>query len=389
MSEYNQPIAVNGTFDLPPAVLQRVASSAPIADAIRNGASNKLDALEKTVNSGLSTLTTNVTSVTDRVTAVEKVVSVQETQVLTPSGGNVSYTLNNLPVQGVLIKIPKTGITGITHPSGITWFDGKPPSIISAPSSVVLLAFIQVTTTSYIGYVIYGKDPTSDIVESITLKNYRCGAAMSNWLRGGTKYLGLYSYSTGTLESGFTTKNSPTIIGVFDNQYRNEVDIAPYVTEPTPDDIQTAGTLTTLKSVTLMGATFDASKTVIAEATFTAGSRPSLRIQGSYFDGRVAMSEITTDATGKYTNGYTGSVEGGLAVYGGVVESKVGDTLRIIIKDGVYYNHVRRAGSSDWIILHSGAVKPLPNDKNCTVAVGSPTATSQTIVNTRAFGTIA
>lgn len=386
MSEFDRLLGVNSNLDIPPAVAARLASSPQITDAIRNGASNKLDALERSFNTSKSETSNKLSGIESRLTTVEDITSVKETQVLTPSGGSVTYTLQDLPVQGVLVKIPKTGISEIIHPSNVTWFGGKKPSLVLASGSIVMLGFVQALKSSYIGYVIYGQDPTIDILKNVSLKNYRTGNAMSNWLRGGIEYLGVYAYSTGSLDSGFATENGVTIQGVISQRHRNQVDLAPYISEATPDDVKVAGTKNNPTNLKLTGAKFDKNQMVVAQATFVTGSRPLLRVAGDIYNQTIA--EIVTDASGKYTTGYTGSVEGGLSVHGGTVPYQAGDTLRIIITDGTFYSQLKRSTSDEWMTLYSGNTKNAPNDTACAIFVGSHGPQSQKITGTKAFGVL-
>lgn len=386
MSEFDRLLGVNANLDIPPAVVARLASSQPIKDAIRNGASNKLDTLEQSFNVSKAETSSTLSGIDRRLNSVESIVNVKETQVLEPSGGSVTYALQDLPVQGVLVKIPKSGITEITHPSNVTWFGGKNPSLVLASNSIVMLGFVQVSKSSYIGYVIYGQDPTIDILKNVSLKNYRASNALSNWLRGGIEYLGVYAYSKGSLDSGFTTENNVIIQGVISQRYRNQTDLAPYISEATPDDVRVAGTKSTPSSLKLNGAKFDKNQMVVSQATFVTGSRPILRIAGDIYNQTIA--EIVTDASGKYTTGYTGSVEGSLSVYGGTVPYQAGDTLRLIITDGTFYSQLKRSDGDKWITLYSGNIKNAPNDAACAIIVGSHGSQSQKITGTKAFGVL-
>lgn len=146
MSEYNRLVAVNSSNELPPAVQHRLSMSSFITNMVRNSRPDALVTVER-----------RVASLFSEIELLKNRSGRNDIQVLTPDAGvSVTYTLRDLDLQLLVIKIGPSGIASITHPAGITWKDDLLPIPSPSSPSILVLGFVRTASREFTGYVIHG-----------------------------------------------------------------------------------------------------------------------------------------------------------------------------------------------------------------------------------------
>lgn len=314
-------------------------------------------AIRKNANAAYEQVKASVAPFAQQLEALSKDTDEGNIQRINGTGSSISYTL--LPgalTQAVIITQGPAGNASISHPGGITWHGGTAPTLDLSPGTVAYLIFLQIQPGAWLGFAVSGLDKTNELADALPeLIAQVPENVLSNWVRGGTTYLGVYTRRTGTATTGITLEVSKKILGVINARHRNEPDLTAFMEPATEQDQADAGERA---SLTISGKTIvDVTASHMVQVTLTERvTSLSLGAIGSIYsqqEGNLTISQV-----GNYTNDFTGNHP----TYNGSVEHRAGDTVRVLYHDGQQIAQVQRAGSKAWQTLYKKPVKRLPND---------------------------
>lgn len=262
---------------------------------------------------------------------------------------------------------PPAGGVSVTHPASVIWHSGKAPSLDITPGTVIYLVFLKLAPNSFLGFALNGLDTTDDIISALPEPITQLpGYELSSWLRGGTKYLGVYTRRSGSSSTGFTVEANREIYGVIDARFRSEPDLSAFIEPATADDVATAGPkpVASTSGRTLL----DPTAPLMLEATLE-GSLTALTFgaRGSIYSQK--LGDLTLSQAGNYTNGFTGNHP----AYNGSIPYRSGDTVQVIYADGKQIARVRRAGEKSWQVIYKNNLLKLANDKTVRLFLSSST----------------